>query len=38
MPLNIEWIEGAIAEPSTKVVAEHWCQRVSGKDKIYTSS
>ena len=26
--------EKAIEEPSTKVVAEHRCQRLSGKDNI----
>ena len=25
-------------EPSTKVVVEHRCQRLSGKDNIYISS
>ena len=37
-PLNEYWKEEQVVEPNTKVVIEHWCQRFSGKDNIYTSS
>ena len=37
-PLNKELKEEEEVEPNTKVVVEHSCQRLSGKDNIYISS